>query len=254
MTTRSKVVWTSSEIEQLITWMEHNKSSISGNQTIWMKKMKQEVFEKDKHISWNRIRDKVRYLQTLYKAAVGDKSNLCPYFSRLDTIWREAPDPDHLELFAGSSSEIPAIDSDVQMQSPSTLDDSDEQSVSKFSSPDNQARDSSPIPFVKNRMAPVASGKDQFDQREMIRLEREERVARIYAESSKFQAELVAKTQQEQIKSHQSTLSKLIESQADERKMMYEEKKMMHHDHEEQRKLLHDMLSHIIRKSPPPPT
>ena len=85
----TKIAWAPEELAQLVNWMECNPSKITGNGKAWSKQAKLEVFLKDDHVTPERIQNKVRNLQALYKttceemATLGDPTlqGKCPHFS-----------------------------------------------------------------------------------------------------------------------------------------------------------------------------
>ena len=91
----ARIAWAPEELAQLVNWIERNPSEITKKRKAWSKQAKLEVFPKDDHITPERILNKVRNLQALYKTTYEEMAILgnptlqgkCPHFSQLDALW-----------------------------------------------------------------------------------------------------------------------------------------------------------------------
>ena len=78
----------------MISWIEINPLVIRGNGNEWSKKAKAEAFSRNDHIPPDRLKIKVRNMQTLYKNACEVRDKLddkklqekFPYFARWDAL------------------------------------------------------------------------------------------------------------------------------------------------------------------------
>jgi hypothetical protein len=61
--------WDTTELEKLISWMEHNQELLRGSTNTWTRKLKDTVFADYEHIDVKKIKAKYHNFRTSWKAA-----------------------------------------------------------------------------------------------------------------------------------------------------------------------------------------